>query len=80
MTTSVSATLFHYTDGVGMQGILATQLLHPSTAAANPNDARYGDGQYLSDLPPGEKTPAQLSRLFLGQPFLGRRFYPLHRD
>ena len=57
-----------------MLGILSSGQLLASTASANPNDARYGDGQYLSDVEPGRMTPAQLSRLFLGQPFQGRRF------
>ncbi len=40
----------------------------------NPNDVRYGNGQYLSDIAPGTRTCAQLSRCFLGQPFQGQRF------
>ena len=35
---------------------------------------RYGNGQYFSDILPGTKTPAQLSRHFLALPYLGRRF------
>jgi len=35
---------------------------------------RYGNGQYVFDLVPGTKTPAQLSREFLGRPFHGDRF------
>jgi hypothetical protein len=66
--------LFHYTDEQGMKGIVATGLLLPSTAAKNPNDVRFGNGQYLSDVPPGVKTPAQLSRLFLNLPYWGKRF------
>jgi hypothetical protein len=30
--------------------------------------------QYLSDIVPGTKTPAQLSRHFLNQPFQGAKF------
>lgn len=66
--------LYHYTNEKGLAGILATQTLHASTVAKNPRDARHGDGKYLSDIEPGTSTPAQLSRLFLGQPFQGRRF------
>ena len=40
----------------------------------HPRDARHGDGQYLTDVPPGTLTPAQLSRLFVGHPFAGTRF------
>jgi len=57
-----------------MLGIIAANELRPSLFAANPNDVRYGEGQYLSDFLPGTKTPAQLSREFLGQPFQGSRF------
>jgi hypothetical protein len=42
--------------------------------ALNPADARYGDGQYLSDFIPGTKSLGELSRAFLGFPFQGRRF------
>jgi hypothetical protein len=40
----------------------------------NPADARYGDGQYLSDIVPWTKTPNQLSRIFLNIPWAGQRF------
>jgi hypothetical protein len=66
--------LFHYTDEIGLQGILNTETLHPSTFARNPNDVRYGDGQYFSDIPPRHRTPSQLSPTFLNIPFLGRKF------
>ncbi|MGO8999383.1 MAG: HYD1 signature containing ADP-ribosyltransferase family protein [Polyangiaceae bacterium] len=67
-------TLFHYTTEEGMNGILETEQLNPSLKALNPADARYGNGQYLSDIIPGSMTPAQLSRQFLGMPFQGSRF------
>jgi hypothetical protein len=57
-----------------LNGILESSELRASTKALNPNDVRYGNGQYLSDFAPGTKTPAQLSREFLGQPFQGRQF------
>jgi hypothetical protein len=66
--------LYHYTDEEGMNGILSSEQLNPSTKAVNPNDARYGNGQYLSDIKPGTMTPAQLSRAFIGNPFQGSRF------
>ncbi len=67
-------TLVHYTDEAGMKGILDSGRLNPSLKSVNPQDARYGNGQYLSDIAPGTKTCAQLSRCFLGQPFQGQRF------
>ncbi|MFC4627051.1 HYD1 signature containing ADP-ribosyltransferase family protein [Promicromonospora alba] len=66
--------LYHYTDDAGLEGILKSKELMPSLKARNPSDARYGDGQYLSDIAPGSKTCAQLSRCFIGQPFQGQRF------
>ncbi|WP_443047541.1 HYD1 signature containing ADP-ribosyltransferase family protein [Streptomyces sp. KMM 9044] len=57
-----------------MNGIVGSKKLNASTKEASPKDVRYGDGQYLSDVAPGAKTCAQLSRCFLGHPFSGRRF------
>lgn len=73
-TAGPSRTLFHYTDDEGLEGILRSGELRPSLKANNPKDARYGDGQYVSDIAPGTKTCAQLSRCFIGQPFQGQRF------
>lgn len=67
-------TLFHYTDEAGQNGILDSGQLNPSLKSVNPADARYGNGQYLSDVQPGSMSCAQLSRCFLGQPFQGSRF------
>ncbi|MFN7769727.1 MAG: HYD1 signature containing ADP-ribosyltransferase family protein, partial [Planctomycetaceae bacterium] len=67
-------TLYHYTDEAGLGGITESNSLRASTKARNPSDVRYGNGQYVSDFAPGTKTPAQLSREFLGQPFQGKRF------
>jgi hypothetical protein len=49
-------------------------MLNPSLKANNPKDARFGEGQYLSDIPPGTKRPGQLSMIFFGIPWAGRRF------
>jgi len=70
----VPSTLFHYTSEQGLQGVLRSRSLLPSLVAVNPADARYGDGQYLSDMTPGTKSLAALSRAFLGFPFQGQRF------
>src|SRR5260370_32915338 len=66
--------LYHYTDEKGLQGIISNGELLASTATRNPRDVRYGHGQYLSDIKPGAKTPAQLSRVFLNLPYFGHRF------
>ena len=68
------ASLFHYTDRIVHDGIVASLTLLPSTRLSNPNDVRFGEGQYLTDLEPGTMTLAQLSRAFLGHPFRGDRF------
>jgi RHS repeat-associated protein len=68
------STLYHYTNEAGLAGILNSGYLNASTKAANPNDVRYGNGQYLSDIAPGTKTPGELSAKFLGFPFQARRF------
>lgn len=56
--------LYHYTSETGLAGILSTGKLLPSLKADNPKDARYGDGQYLSDIVPGTMTRGQLARKF----------------
>jgi hypothetical protein len=70
----VNKILHHYTSVKGLAGILQSKSIWPSLRANNPKDARYGDGQYLSDIPPGMKRPGQLSRIFLNTPWAGRRF------
>jgi len=67
-------TLYHYTDEKGLNGILESKSLNPSLKANNPKYARYGNGQYLSDVLPGSRTNAQLSHDFLGIPFQGKKF------
>ena len=69
-----SNTLFQYTTEEGQKGILDSGQLNPSLKSVNPSDARYGNGQYLSDIAPGTKTGAQLSRSFINNPFQGARF------
>ena len=66
--------LFHYTDEAGQSGILASQRLNPSLRSVNPSDARYGDGQYLSDITPGTYSNASLSSRFIRNPYQGARF------
>lgn len=66
--------LYHYTDSRGLKGILTDNALNASTKENHPADARHGDGKYLTDIRPGEMTPAQLSRRPVGHPFSGKRF------
>lgn len=55
---SEKQTLYHYTNQKGLTGITESNQLNPSLKANNPNDARYGNGQYLSDIEPQTTTPA----------------------
>jgi hypothetical protein len=70
----VSKVLHHYTSAAGLAGILKSKSIFPSTRANNPKDARFGDGQYLSDILPGTKRPAELSAAFVRIPWAGRKF------
>jgi len=74
VNSGIPTRLYHYTNEAGMNGILDSGQLNPSLKALNPNDVRYGNGQYLSDIPPGTMTPAQLSRQFINNPFQGARY------
>lgn len=58
----------------GMTGITESTSLNPSVWRAGTKDVRYGNGQYMSDIVPGIRTPSELSRDFLGIPFQGSRF------
>ncbi|MFS4093357.1 HYD1 signature containing ADP-ribosyltransferase family protein [Streptomyces sp. AF1A] len=66
--------LYHYTNEAGHDGIISSGEMRPSLKANNPKDARYGDGQYLTDIKPGTKTLGQLSAAFLRVPWAGRKF------
>jgi hypothetical protein len=66
--------LYHYTNEAGVAGIAENNSLNPSLWRVGTKDVRYGNGQYVSDIAPGTRTPSELSRDFLDQPFQGRRF------
>ena len=61
-------TLYHYTTEEGMEGIISSQKLNPSLKANNPKDARYGNGQYLSNIKPNEYSPAGLAQKLIKVP------------
>jgi hypothetical protein len=53
--------LFHYTSDAGQAGINESQALN---ASLNPRNARYGPGQYFTDIPPtqvGGRTVSDLT-------------------
>ncbi|MCM1567226.1 MAG: S8 family serine peptidase [Dehalobacter sp.] len=72
-SSAEAKTLYHYTNEKGLNGIIESNQLNPSLKAVNPKDARYGNGQYLTDIVPGTKTPGQLSNTFYGFPFRSDR-------
>ncbi|MEU4352685.1 HYD1 signature containing ADP-ribosyltransferase family protein [Streptomyces sp. NPDC023838] len=67
-------TLYHYTTEDKMKKIMDSGELWASKRAAKPQDAKLGDGQYLSDIVPGTKRPGQLARAFYGTPWGGGNF------
>ncbi|MBN9474025.1 MAG: LysM peptidoglycan-binding domain-containing protein, partial [Burkholderiales bacterium] len=66
--------LYHYTNEAGAAGIVDSASLNPSLWRVGTKDVRYGNGQYVSDIVPGTRSPSELSRDFLGIPFQGSRF------
>jgi RHS repeat-associated protein len=65
-STSSSETLIHYTSKEGYQQILETEKLNPSVGIKN---ARYGEGQYFTNLEPKDYTAGQISRKLYGVPW-----------
>lgn len=66
--------MWHYTNVTNLAAILKSFRLNPSLRAHNPRDARYGDGQYMSDIPPGTLSAQQLSFRFMRVPYAFQRF------
>ncbi|MGV9323773.1 HYD1 signature containing ADP-ribosyltransferase family protein [Streptosporangium sandarakinum] len=66
--------MWHYTRHDSMLAILKSLKLNPSLRRLNPRDARYGEGQYVSDVPPGTMTASQLAFYFVRAPSASRRF------
>ena len=64
--SSSPETLIHYTNKEGYQKILETGELNPSIGIKN---ARYGEGQYFTNLEPKDYTAGQVSRRLYGVPW-----------
>jgi hypothetical protein len=56
--------LYHYTNGKALQEIVRTNRLNPSLKAVNPA-VRFGNGQYVTDIPPGTRTLEEFSFVFV---------------
>lgn|SRR6218665_875495 len=52
--TSDTITLYHYTTEEGQKGILESGVINQSDASGPKDDAFYGDGVYLTSIPPSE--------------------------
>ncbi|RBQ16133.1 hypothetical protein DP939_31420 [Spongiactinospora rosea] len=65
---------WHYTRFTSMMSILRGLRLYPSLRKRNGRDARYGDGQYVSDIKPGAMSDAQLSYWLVRAPEASGRF------
>ncbi|OJA63182.1 hypothetical protein BGV68_02935 [Burkholderia ubonensis] len=53
-------TLYHYTNPAGVQGIISSERLMPSTGCIH---ARFGNGQYLTDIAPETVGALRMSDL-----------------
>gem|GEM_PF-6555060 len=63
-------TYFHYTSEEGYNGILGSKSLRASTGSKN---ARFGDGQYLTDVAPEQIGAARVAELTPEQVSAGQR-------
>uniref|UniRef100_UPI00350E4FBF HYD1 signature containing ADP-ribosyltransferase family protein n=1 Tax=Nonomuraea pusilla TaxID=46177 RepID=UPI00350E4FBF len=66
--------MWHYTRHANMVAILNSLKLNPSLWRNGSRDVRYGEGQYVSDVPPGTMTASQLAFFFVRLPSATRRF------
>ncbi|MNE14538.1 hypothetical protein D3C80_1074190 [compost metagenome] len=65
-----STPLYHYTSEAGYNAIMDTKVLNPSIGLKN---ARFGSGQYFTDIAPGMFTKGQTSYRLFGVPWNGSR-------
>ncbi|MGI9920181.1 HYD1 signature containing ADP-ribosyltransferase family protein [Vibrio owensii] len=68
-----STELHHYTTEQGLEGIIASKQIFASTKAKRAKDARYGNGQYLTDIKPNTYSPEKLSMKLFGGPHSFKR-------
>lgn len=61
-----SVPLYHYTSEAGYNSIMKSRTLNPSIGAKN---ARFGTGQYFTDIQPGSMTMGQTSYRLYGVPW-----------
>jgi hypothetical protein len=68
--TKTSTPLYHYTNEAGYNAIMESKVLNPSIGVKN---ARFGSGQYFTDIEPGTFTKGQTSYRLYGVPWNGSR-------
>jgi HYD1 signature containing ADP-ribosyltransferase len=71
---TIGKTLYHYTDETGHNSILEGKKLNPSLKAVRPRDVKFGNGQYLTDIPPGTMSPRDLSQALVNNSHQGGKF------
>jgi hypothetical protein len=68
--TEASAPLYHYTSEAGYSAIIESNVLNASIGTKN---ARYGTGQYFTDIAPSTMTMGQTSYRLYGVPWNSSR-------
>jgi hypothetical protein len=67
---AASRPLYHYTSEAGYNAIMKSKFLNPSVGAKN---ARFGSGQYFTDIAPGVLARGQTSYRLYGVPWNNAR-------
>jgi hypothetical protein len=70
VASKASTPLYHYTTEAGYNAIMKSKVLNPSIGAKN---ARFGSGQYFTDIVPGAFTKGQTSYRLYGVPWNGSK-------
>lgn len=60
--------MYHYTTKEGLEGIVSSGEVWRSGREVDPNDARYGNGQYVTDIESGSMNKRDLSKQFVRSP------------
>ncbi len=70
LAAKTSTPLYHYTTAAGYNAIMNSKVLNPSIGVKN---ARFGSGQYFTDIVPGAFTKGQTSYRLYGVPWNSSR-------
>jgi HYD1 signature containing ADP-ribosyltransferase len=61
LTANIPSSLYHYTTEEGRFGIIESGVLRPSLVQADGQDAKYGSGQYFTNIAPQRIAAKSLS-------------------